>query len=194
MPNDGSLGDQRPRARRPRSARSPTPALAAERHRLHHPRHAVARLPLPRHRGVPPEEARHRRQDELRVLRHPPAVLGVRLRPADGRRVHAHRHVQAHPARRRGAPQPLARLHDARPRRHGAVRRRRRRVRARPDGDRRSARRHHLHVRARRRHRRDGPLPQDLRDRAAAVRRLRRAAIASRTRSCTRRWTASACS
>ena len=35
--------------------------------------------------------------------------------------------------------------------------------------------------RRRRRHGRDGPLPQDLRDRAAAVRRLRRATIASRT-------------
>ena len=99
---------------------------------------------------------------------------GVRLRPADGRRVHPHRHVQAHPAGRRRAPQPLARLHDARPRRDGAVRRRRGRDGPRPDGDRRSARRRDVHVRARRRHRRDGPLPQDLRDREAAVHQLRR--------------------
>ena len=65
---------------------------------------------------------------------------------------------------------------------------------ARPDRDRRSARRHHVHVGARRRQRRDGPLPQDLRDRAAALRRLRRAGPRAATRSCTRRWTASGCS
>ena len=132
-------GDQRPRAPRgpPRARRR---GGRGRRDRLHHLRHAVARLPLPRHRRAAAEEARHRRAHELRVLRHPPAVLGLRLRPADGRRVHPHRDVPPRPPGRRRAPQPLARLLDPRARRHRAVRRRRRRLRARPDGVRRSAR------------------------------------------------------
>ena len=112
MPNDGTWACSDVALQAAKRALEDA-GMGAEGRRLHHPRHALARHPLPGDGGVPPVEARHRRRGGLRLLRHPAAVLGLPLQPADGRRVREGRPLPARARRRRGAPQPLARLHDA---------------------------------------------------------------------------------